>query len=76
MSDSRAEDYVRRFGNESWELDALDPRVMHDLIRAKVDALRDDALWQQNLSEEVADRRALDDVVRQFDAGGGGDPQD
>ena len=32
MTDSRFNGYVAQYGNESWELDALDPRIISDLI--------------------------------------------
>src|ERR1039457_2019772 len=33
ITDSRATAYIKEFGGESWELDALDPDVLTDLIR-------------------------------------------
>lgn len=32
ITDSRATDYIERYGDESWELDALDPAYLRDLI--------------------------------------------
>lgn len=32
MTDSRYESYAREYGDESWELDALDPSVLNELI--------------------------------------------
>ena len=52
MSDSRAEDYVAEFGNQSWELDALEPRVIAELIEAEVLNWRDDSLWDDAVAEE------------------------
>ena len=31
-ADSRRTSYINKFGDESWELDTLEPRVLHDLI--------------------------------------------
>lgn len=36
VTDSRAEAYINRFGNDSWELDALDPTVLHNLIHGEI----------------------------------------
>ena len=33
VTDTRAKAYIAEFGNESWELDALEPRVIADLIQ-------------------------------------------
>ena len=52
MKDSRAKAYVQRFGQVSWELDALEPRVMADLIRSAVLELRDEDLWDAQVERE------------------------
>ena len=36
LTDSRCGSYIQRFGDESWELDALEPKVIHDLITNNV----------------------------------------
>ena len=59
LTDSRAKDYLVMYGNQSWELDALDPVMMADLIRDEVEALRDDVLWQQRVDEEEEGRDLL-----------------
>lgn len=41
LTDSRCKAYIKQFGNESWELDALNPTVIHDLITEHVDELTD-----------------------------------
>jgi hypothetical protein len=53
MTDSRAAEYVRRFGNESWELDALEPTVLADLVRTAVEKVRDTTLWQEVEARET-----------------------
>lgn len=37
LTDSRCNDYINKYGSESWELDALDPRVITDLISEEID---------------------------------------
>jgi len=41
MTDSRSPDYVKKYGHYCWELDALEPSVIADLIRDEVDQWRD-----------------------------------
>lgn len=41
LTDSRYKAYIERYGDESWELDALNPTVIHDLITEHVDKLTD-----------------------------------
>ena len=59
MTDSRAEDYVAEFGHESWELDALEPAVIGQLIRDEVDVIRNAGLWSLKCEEEANHRKNL-----------------
>lgn len=61
--DSRADDYKDKFGDSSWELDALDPRYITDLIKGAVSRIRNEELWDEALEQEVADKRELDDII-------------
>lgn len=46
--DSRCKAYVEQFGDECWELDALQPETLTALIRAKVDEFRDTTQWAED----------------------------
>lgn len=52
ITDSRASKYIDQFGDESWELDALEPNVITDLITNEVTAFRDDAIYQAVCDDE------------------------
>jgi hypothetical protein len=58
-TDSRYAGYVQEFGRECWELDALDPAVIADLIRAEIDGLIDAAVWESALAKERRNRDLL-----------------
>lgn len=75
LSDSRAPAYVAEFGNESWELDALEPAVLVELVRSHILSVRDEDLWQEKVDEENQHRAQLgktserwDDVVEFLEA--------
>ena len=56
VTDSRFEQYRRDYGDESWELDALEPSVIDGLIRQHVDAWRDEAAWavrEEHLAHDI-----------------------
>lgn len=57
LTDSRVGTYLRDYGDESWELDALEPQVLDQLITDNVLPLRDDDLWAEVEAEE---RRHVD----------------
>lgn len=52
LSDSRAKDYISKFGKESWELDALEPQVLIDLITDTVNPMIDWDVWNETSEEE------------------------
>ena len=52
LSDARALRYIDRFGDESWELDALEPRVIEELVSDAVMGVRDHDAWAQIEAEE------------------------
>lgn len=45
LTDSRASDYVAKYGSSSWELDAIEPRELATLVRNQVFDLRDPDKW-------------------------------
>lgn len=59
LTDSRCWGYIQKFGNESWELDALEPKVITDLITEQVTMYRDDTLYQQVCDQECREKREL-----------------
>ena len=63
LSDSRGKAYADEFGESSWELDALEPRVIADLIRSEIEDLVDPYLWQQAIEKEKANKEGLAEVA-------------
>lgn len=59
LTDSRATSYISEHGNESWELDALEPSVIEQLIRSEIQELRDTYLWEKAVEKENEDKRKL-----------------
>ena len=53
ISDSRSTDYIRKYGRSSWELDALEPRVIRKLIEDEVLNYRNDKVWNDSLNKEL-----------------------
>lgn len=65
VKDSRFEDYQRKFGDESWELDALNPEVIQDLIETAVMRIRDKRRWDDALAQEVSEKQMLSDMIEE-----------
>lgn len=62
VTDARFESYQRVHGDESWELDALDPATLNDLITTEVLGLRDQELWQEAYERQESEREQLQEV--------------
>jgi hypothetical protein len=59
LTDSRCAGYIAEFGDESWELDALEPSVIAALIRTNVMALVNKKLFKARLDERAEHRKTL-----------------
>jgi hypothetical protein len=68
VTDSRAKAYVKEFGEDSWELDALDATVMRDLIEDEIRVYRDEAVWAGSLERENEAKLSLAVVAKKWDA--------
>lgn len=68
MSDARAAEYVSLYGYESWELDALDPETISDLISSAVNNYRDDDVWAEDVRRESRGRELLRQTHMNWDS--------
>ena len=66
ITDTRSDDYINRYGNESWELDALEPRVMRQLIIDAINSIRDDELWNEYLAREASEKQRLRQIADEW----------
>lgn len=66
MTDARAADYVALYGDESWELDALDPEYISNLVENAVMKLRDPERWNDSLEKENDDIARLELLIESF----------
>jgi len=66
LSDSRAADYIKRFGNESWELDALDPKVIAAMLRREFEAVLDDDAWAEAIAKEKTARTRIAEMAKKW----------
>ncbi len=64
FTDSRSGGYVAKFGTSSWELDALEPRVISDLISDELDGLIDPDKWEDEIEKENEERDALSKAAK------------
>ena len=63
LTDSRAKEFIKQYGRESWEVDALPPNVLTKLIEAEFKALIDLELMDAVKAEEQRQRDELTDFL-------------
>lgn len=66
-TDSRHRDYLDKFGDTSWELDALEPRVLFRLIEERLKSFIDGDIWEATAREEMDRRLILSEMHERFD---------
>lgn len=67
ITDSRADKYIEEFGGESWELDALEPAVIAQLIRDAVVEVRDQDQWDKAVAAEEKQKKQLGKVSAKWE---------
>jgi hypothetical protein len=67
LTDSRATGYVDKFGNESWELDALEPKIISKLISDVVMGVRDTSKWKKAVEKEKTMKKQLQDCSENWE---------
>ena len=66
ITDSQCGKYIDQYGDESWELDALEPQMLTKLITNEVTALRDNAIYQAVCDREAAEKWELETVAGRY----------
>lgn len=68
LTDSRATGYIDQHGEDCWELDALEPQVIADLIEARVRDLIEWGAWDRVHERETDGRDELRRVAEHWDS--------
>lgn len=59
ITDPRAKWYIEEFGNESWEVDALSPEILNNLVKINIEQLVDLPLFEEMITQEEKDKKEL-----------------
>jgi hypothetical protein len=63
FSDPRAKDYMAKFGKTSWEVDALKPEVLHQLVEDSILEIIDNDLYESQIEQEEKDKTKLKKLI-------------
>lgn len=66
VTDSRASGYITRFGHSSWELDAIEPRQLAQIVTDAVQEIMDVDKFEKNRAEMEKNREALLKFAKKF----------
>lgn len=68
ITDSRATKYIKKHGRQSWELDALEPKMLNALILKTIKSYRDDSTWKDMVAKQDAHKKLLFDAAEEMAA--------
>lgn len=66
ITDTRAKAYIREFGTESWELDALSPTTLANLIEDEIRSLIDEDALKKTEHEQNTGRKTLEKISSDY----------
>jgi hypothetical protein len=67
LTDSRAKSYLMNFGRESWELDAMDPKMLAKLVRLNVTRYIDSPKkWREADKQEKLEREKIEEAAEKL----------
>lgn len=66
VTDSRYKAYVVKYGDESWELDALEPTKFRELIEGELAGIRSEEQWKKDEEDKERVRKQLLEIAKDW----------
>jgi hypothetical protein len=66
ITDSRFNEYKRKHGSSSWELDAMSPSFLHELVQRAINVHIDNRRWKTRIEEIETIREKLTKTAKNF----------
>lgn len=66
-ADSRFASYITTYGDQSWELDALNPTILDGIITTTIEQHRDADLFEARLQQQRDEKRVLAQIENNYD---------
>jgi hypothetical protein len=64
--DPRYNWFVANYGQQCWELDAMDPNDLRNLVETEIKSLIDEEVWQRSKARSEAEQQSLELVLQQW----------
>ena len=65
ITDPRARWYIGEYGNKSWEVDALNPKILNTLVKNNVEKFIDMDLFNKMINQEEKDKKKLKRMINE-----------
>lgn len=66
ITDSRAANYIAQYGQSSWELDAIEPAQLAQIVRDAVTEIMDEAKFKKNQAKQEKGRKELLKFAKEY----------
>ncbi|MEI7850638.1 MAG: hypothetical protein WCH86_02285 [Kiritimatiellales bacterium] len=66
LTDSRVDSYISKFGKQSWELDALRPELLEEMITTEIESLMDMDSYERSMNQERRYRSEIKKAAERF----------
>ena len=63
LTDPRSKWYIKKYGENSWEVDALDPKTLNNLVSSKIEKNIDMNLFKKMKEQEEIDKEKLVNIA-------------
>ena len=70
ITDPRAYGYIQQFGQKSWEVDALKPAVMREIVETNIKNIMDMDVYNNVLVKERNDIKKITDIIDNIEENG------
>ncbi len=67
LTDPRAKGYVKKFGNISWEVDALKPNIIESIVKQSIESVIDVNMYLDILKKEEEERNKIRKLVENLE---------
>jgi hypothetical protein len=64
VRDTRYKWFKQNYGDQCWELDAMDPRQLRSIVETEINALIDRALWEQQETHQEREKKSIEALLR------------
>lgn len=64
ITDPRAKEYIKKFGEVSWEVDALTPQVMEGIVKSGIEQFIDMGIFKDILNKEMTEKMEIKRLIQ------------